>query len=348
MREAREKINLPDLGIDGGVRIRRALTGAVKFEIPSVRGKEGEIVRSGGDIARALAHKLTEVLSNKEGVKVEVPTKMTELRVKDLDDSVTKEELAQAIAMAGGCDVTSIRVGDIRAAPSGMRTAWVKCPLLAGRQIAAQGRVAVGWARARVDALEARPLQCFRCLEGGHVRKRCPNSVDRSSRCYRCGGEGHSSRHCEGKLSCPVCSDKGLPSAHRTGGKTCASVRGGGGGVRLGSTASAGSRGSAGARGETPGVAAAATIKLRIIEVQTVKPPLRVARAVQPRPASADSLGSASSAVRAVKAKKRSEGDNEVVSTGGAEKRRLRHALREDDPTAMEVTAERGQIGHSP
>lgn len=49
----------------------------------------------------------------------------------------------------------------------------------------------MGWAACRVNLLEARPLQCYKCLELGHVQQRCPSAADRSKCCYRCGGEGH-------------------------------------------------------------------------------------------------------------------------------------------------------------
>lgn len=74
---------------------------------------------------------------------------------------------------------------------------------------------------ARVQILEARPLQCFRCLEGGHVRATC-GGVDRSTRCYRCGDLGHKAQNCSAQLCCPVCTDLGRPANHRAGSRVCA------------------------------------------------------------------------------------------------------------------------------
>lgn len=102
---------------------------------------------------------------------------------------------------------------------------WVRCPLTTANKIATATQMKIGWALVRVELLDNRPLQCYKCLEGGHVRQRCPNKIDRSDRCYRCGESGHTARKCEAALKCPVCSDKNLPSNHRTGGRACIPVQ---------------------------------------------------------------------------------------------------------------------------
>lgn len=73
--------------------------------------------------------------------------------------------------------------------------------------------------------MEPHPLQCFRCLEGGHVRDQCKSETDRSRRCYRCGKEGHKAQQCDDAPKCPVCADLGRPANHRAGNKACTSAR---------------------------------------------------------------------------------------------------------------------------
>ncbi|TGZ47951.1 hypothetical protein DBV15_12204 [Temnothorax longispinosus] len=109
---------------------------------------------------------------------------------------------------------------------NGLNTAWIKCPLAAHYVIQKDKKLQVGWFMVRVQALESRLLQCFKCLEGGHVRAQCTNAVDRSSQCYRCGEIDHLTRSCGATPNCPVCADKGRPAGHRAGGKTCTSARG--------------------------------------------------------------------------------------------------------------------------
>lgn len=84
---------------------------------------------------------------------------------------------------------------------------------------------------AKVQILETRPLQCFRCLGGGHVKATC-TGVDRSARC------GDSGQDCSAKPCCPVCTDLGRPAGHRAGDKACPSAhkrerRRGGGPFRI-------------------------------------------------------------------------------------------------------------------
>ncbi|XP_024879741.1 uncharacterized protein LOC112459706 [Temnothorax curvispinosus] len=138
------------------------------------------------------------------------------------EDSVSEEELAAVIAEAGGCSPVHVQVGSIRSGTNGLNIAWARCPLAALNAIREKGgKLRVGWFVARVQELGQRLLQCFRCLEGGHVRAQCTNPIDRSERCYRCGAQGHLARECREVPQCPVCADLGRPAGHRAGGKSC-------------------------------------------------------------------------------------------------------------------------------
>ncbi|XP_029176328.1 uncharacterized protein LOC114944529 [Nylanderia fulva] len=61
MREAREKIDLEDLGIKEGVKIRRAITGALMYEVTGGKSQE---------LADNLARRLKVALADKEGIKI--------------------------------------------------------------------------------------------------------------------------------------------------------------------------------------------------------------------------------------------------------------------------------------
>ncbi|KOC58536.1 hypothetical protein WH47_10409, partial [Habropoda laboriosa] len=194
------------------VRPRRARTGGLILE---VSGPEREIK------AEALAKRLQEVLDGR--AKVAHPTKHGELRVSGLDESVTTQEVANAIATFGGCQAEGVRTGLIRSSPNGLGTLWVRCPLAVARKLATAGRLRVGWISARVEALRARPLQCYRCLEVGHTQQRCTAGVDRSQRCYRCGDSAHRAGQCPAAdPKCPLCTDLGRPTGHRLGARACA------------------------------------------------------------------------------------------------------------------------------
>ncbi|XP_011858169.1 PREDICTED: uncharacterized protein LOC105555737 [Vollenhovia emeryi] len=214
LRMIRSKVKLEDIGIEE-VRPRRGLTGALILEIP------GENAHPKAD---TLVQRIREVVGTTEGVRVTRPVKLAELRIKDLDDSVSQEEVREAVERAGLCPGQDVRVGPIRRATNGLGAAWTQCPLEAAKRVAALGRLRIGWVSARVDLLEARPLVCYRCLERGHVRAQCRSKVDRSGACYRCGMEGHKSAECSSKPSCIVCKGRGLPDAHKAGGNACPPV----------------------------------------------------------------------------------------------------------------------------
>lgn len=213
MTAAKQRVKLSECGITDSVRTRRAVTGALILEI------------SGTDCsskADALASKMREVLTDTDAI-IARPTKCGEIRIKDLDESITPTDVAAAVAEAGCCSVTEIKVGTIRLAPLRMGTVWVRCPISAVRRIAVAKRICLGWTAAKVEVLAPRPLQCYKCLELGHVRNQCPNEEDRSSRCYSCGDLGHKARECmAGVLKCPLCTDLGRPATHRLGSKACA------------------------------------------------------------------------------------------------------------------------------
>ncbi|XP_020297385.1 uncharacterized protein LOC109861942 [Pseudomyrmex gracilis] len=149
------------------------------------------------------------------------------MRVRGLDDSISPEELKEAVAAAGGCRPTEVKVGRARASSGGLLSAWVQCPLTAARKLAGARSIPVGWVRAPIEVLERRPLQCHRWLRRGHVITTCPyaaSTEDRRSRCYQCGDRGHNAAGCDATPRCPLCMNLGRPAAHRLGSKACAPV----------------------------------------------------------------------------------------------------------------------------
>ncbi|KMQ84329.1 gag polyprotein [Lasius niger] len=108
---------------------------------------------------------------------------------------------------------------------NGLGTVWARCPLAAATTIAARKKVNIGWTVVRVELLQARPIQCFKCWGFGHVRFACTSSVDRSRSCFNCGKEGHSLRDCQLPSYCVVCAAEGKGSNHRLGSTLCEANR---------------------------------------------------------------------------------------------------------------------------
>lgn len=209
LSDAKESVDLKALGIEG-VRFRTAATGARVLELPGAASAEK---------ADSLANKLRESFSG-DLLKVSRPQKMAELRLSGLDDCTTKEDISVAVAKVGGCSVESLKVGNIVRPPGRQGTVWLSCPVAAAKKAAA-GRILVGWTSVSVKVLEPRPLQCYRCLEIGHLGAKCQCTADRSALCFRCGKSGHKAATCEDKPHCPVCEAAGKNADHRVGAKAC-------------------------------------------------------------------------------------------------------------------------------
>jgi hypothetical protein len=182
---ARGKIPLAEVGIEK-MKMRKAMTGVIVLEVLGDKRREK---------ASVLATRLAQVL-DPATVKVAAPARMAELCVDGIDISITKEELRNALALAAGCGGAEVQVWEIGTSRGSPRSAWVRCPLAGARKLAQAGKIVLGWSTARVEAVAKRPLQCFKCLELGHVRATCVSTVDRSHLCYRCGEAGHRGSKC--------------------------------------------------------------------------------------------------------------------------------------------------------
>lgn len=214
LTKARTDINVAEIGIGpGDLRPKRTITGGLIIEVAG----EDQIKK-----AEALASAMRATLAQYTEVKVAVPKKLAELRLSRIDESVTRTELETAVARVGGCDSGEVRLGGIKFPPHGLGTVWVRCPVAAAKKVVAAKTIPVGWSAVVATPLEARPLQCFRCLAFGHVRARCPAAEERGTRCFGCGGLDHLKAQCtETKVSCFLCRERGHEASHRLGGPRC-------------------------------------------------------------------------------------------------------------------------------
>ena len=221
VRLARGKISLEDLNI-ANTRLRKAQAGGLLIEIPG--GDEA------GAKAEALVDRLRAVLAEseyKDRISVVRPVRRAEIRLVNVDQSVSAEEVVKEVATFGEVSTGDVRIGPFRQGRGDMNTVWVQCPLACATKLVKAGRIRLGWSIASVVALAKRRLQCFRCLAVGHTRVVCQSAVDRSAWCFQCGGDdGHRAAGCRLPPRCPVCADRGLAAGHRAGAVECVPFNG--------------------------------------------------------------------------------------------------------------------------
>lgn len=169
--------------------------------------------------AIALKDRLSEVLKNE--AQVTRPIVREEIRLVGLDASTSADDVRDTVASYRGCIKENIRVGIIRPMMNGLHTVWVQCPLSAAIKTANNGKIKVSWTLARVDLLGARPTQCFKCWQFGHLKHACQSKEDFSRLCFKCGGSGHAARHCNAPSVCKICVMEGKTSNHRLGSNFC-------------------------------------------------------------------------------------------------------------------------------
>lgn len=207
---AREVIGPAVLGIDG-LKLRKTVTGARIFEIPGADGQE-----------KAAALEMQLKLALADVAVVSRPVKKVDIRIVDLDETVSKQDVLAAVSGKTGCPPEQIRMGEVRHGEWGNGVVHLSLPVDYARQLVEAGRLLIGWTGARIHALQEKPLRCFRCMGLGHARPLCQSEVERNALCFRCGKAGHMAHSCGAeKLHCAVCADAGRPSEHYMGGAYC-------------------------------------------------------------------------------------------------------------------------------
>lgn len=135
-------------------------------------------------------------VSRSAGDEVEVRTlqQKTLLEIRDLDQWIVKEEVADSVATATGTKRDAVRLLSLRVRYGGTQTALILAPKASCRNVLAQGRIQVGMVSCRIRQVEQK-ARCFKCLSFGHMSKDC-DGPDRSKCCKRCGSQGHFAKDC--------------------------------------------------------------------------------------------------------------------------------------------------------
>ncbi|KAL0111284.1 hypothetical protein PUN28_012887 [Cardiocondyla obscurior] len=212
LKMAKDRIDLKKLGIDS-LRPKRGITGSIIYEIKGDNHNEK---------AKVLAKELSTALASVQQVRIACPQKTADIRIRDLDDYTRKDDVINAVLTSfETCRQEDLKLGEIRRSYNGLYTTVLKCPVAVANQLIEKKRIQIGWVSARIEALPARPLQCFRCLQKGHVRENCNSPIDRSNSCFRCGETNHTAVTCKNLPKCLICEELKKPFRHKMGGPAC-------------------------------------------------------------------------------------------------------------------------------
>ena len=157
-------------------------------------------------------------------MRIARPSRTIDVKILGLEASIQPREVAVAIAEAGGCEASEVKIGVLkRRSQRYSLAAWAQCPAQAAKKLVEKGKFRVGWISARVEALKSRLLVCFKCMEGWHAAKDCRSEGGSAELCFNCGRPGHKAKSCTTRPKCLVCEKAGRKADHRFGGRACTS-----------------------------------------------------------------------------------------------------------------------------
>ena len=176
------------------------------------REKSSWSSKRGGDVS-AFRKELDLAVGETAQISALVSTRSLEIR--DLDETVEKEEVVSALYLAlgrpaldGSCRLFT-RFG-------GVKTAVIRLAEADAAHLLQLGKLRIGWVACRIHE-RAEVARCFRCLGYGHGSRGCSNP-ERKNSCWRCGVAGHVARSCKATLRCLTCLDRGKKDIARVSG----------------------------------------------------------------------------------------------------------------------------------
>lgn len=209
LKTARENISLDKIGIDRS-RIRRAANGGVLIEITGLDSEHK---------ADQLANQLNELIGT--NANVTRPIAKGDVKVCNIDDSVSPSEVCLLLAEIEDCPQNLIRTGDLRQQRNGMNSIMINCPLHLAIKVARMGKIRLGWSMASIELLKRRLTKCYKCWHFDHLKNTCNSVKDRQDCYFKCGDKGHNYTKCTNPYKCWVCFDTGLDGFHRSGSNDC-------------------------------------------------------------------------------------------------------------------------------
>jgi len=79
------------------------------------------------------------------------PNIKAEIRLFGMDESISMDEIREAVANEGRCKPEEVNVGKIGRTRTGAGVVWVRCPKVSAVTIADKQRIQIGWTSVRVE-----------------------------------------------------------------------------------------------------------------------------------------------------------------------------------------------------
>lgn len=156
-------------------------------------------------------------IAKKCGTEATLKTKETPVIIKDLDETVTKDEVQAALTEA--LNGIGVRVGEVRKGKFGSVTVLAYVPTHSAPALLKSGRIKIGWLHCRM-AEKLSLTCCYKCQAFGHTAKQC-KAPSNARRCLRCGSQDHLVKTCNETPHCYICTSDG----HRADSMACPEYR---------------------------------------------------------------------------------------------------------------------------
>ena len=166
------------------------------------------VLKKGSDVS-AFEKALDQAVGQRADVKCLVSKRSLEVR--DLDETVTREEVVAALCIALG----KPDLGDqcrLYKQFGGVETAVVRLAEVDARKLLGIGKLRVERMNCRVREHDE-VVRCFRYQGYGHVSRGC-TLPGRKDACWRCGGASHVAKVCKTPPRCLTCADRGTRMHH--------------------------------------------------------------------------------------------------------------------------------------
>ena len=153
-----------------------------------------------------------------EGSEVKITTRGSQILIRDLDETVTPEEVRTKIM-----ELTSqseVWVGEIRKGRFGSYSTIARLPNQAASRLLQKSKIKIGWHECRITE-KLIPKLCFKCQRFGHPAKDCTQEGNGKRKCLKCGSDQHIARDCTKEPHCYACKTDG----HRADSMSCPEYR---------------------------------------------------------------------------------------------------------------------------